>query len=103
MLEVSVGGFMGFPASVYIIEIENGLHAANNATLPDGATVNGLACFPEISDATCYMELPTKRGLSGSIVKVAFDRARELAKDKLKLNSLLLFRSGKIVDYHFVE
>ena len=75
--------------------------AANNATAPDGTTLDGLACFPSPDDATTYMGLLA--GLSGKIVGKTFEEAREIANGKPKLNCLLLFVAGHIVEIHFIR
>jgi hypothetical protein len=41
--------------------------------------------------------------LSGDIVGKTFEEAREIAKGKPKLNCLLLFVAGHIVEIHFVR
>lgn len=94
-------GFGRFPGVVYLIALGDGLYAANNATIPDGTVVDGLACFRDPENAALYMEWP--RGLSGTIESLTFDAARELAKAKMKLNCLLLFSKCKIVEFHFIR
>jgi hypothetical protein len=96
-----LGGFGGFPDRLYLVSAGEGKFAANNATLPDGQVVDGLACFPSMDDATVYMAMPT--GLAGEVVSRSFEEAREIAKSKPKLNCLLLFVDGKIVEVHFVR
>ena len=96
-------GFGRFPGRLYVIKVSLGLYAANNATLPDGSLVDGLACFPERDDATQYMALPAKRGIEGTISAKSFDQARQIAKSKQHLDSLLLFVGGKIVEYHYIR
>lgn len=96
-------GFGRFPAEVCLIETEEGLFAANNATLPDGELLDGLACFSEPDEAAKYMELPDNRGLAGQVIMRTFDEARNIAKSKLRLNALLFFVNGRIVEYHFIR
>jgi hypothetical protein len=96
-----LGGFGGFPDRLFLINVGDGKYAANNATLPDGQMVDGLACFPSPDDATTYMGLLA--GLSGKIVGATFEEAREIAISKPKLSCLLLFAGGKIVDVHHVR
>lgn len=101
LIEEELGGFGGFPDQLYLISMGDGKFAANNATAPDGTTLDGLACFPSPDDATTYMGLLA--GLSGEIVRKSFEEAREIAKGKPKLNCLLLFVAGHIVEIHFVK
>jgi hypothetical protein len=101
--EIDLGGFGQFPAQVFVIKVEDGKYAANNATLPDGFTFDGLACFRERTDATAYMELPNQRGISGEVVSLSFEDARSIAKSKPMLTGLLLFVRGTIVEFHFVK
>jgi hypothetical protein len=96
-----MGSFGNFPEEIYLISVGDGKHAANNATLPDGSKVNGLACFPTPDDATAYMGLLA--GLSGSLQKTDFPQAREIAKSKPILDCLFLFMDGRIVEIHFVK
>lgn len=96
-----LGGFGGFPDSVSLISVGEGRYAANNATLPDGQVVDGLACFPSADDAVSYMGLLA--GLTGDIVQKTFEEARQIAISKPKLNCLLLFQDGRIIDVHFVR
>jgi hypothetical protein len=96
-----LGGFGGFPDSLFVISVGNGKFAANNATLTDGQSVNGLACFPTEDDANHYMGL--LGGLSGEIVPKSFDEAREIALSKPILSCLFLFQFGKIVEVHWVR
>lgn len=99
--ELMMGGFGGFPDKVHLISVGGGKYAANNATLPDGQQVNGLACFPSADDATTYMGLLA--GLSGDIVAKTFEEAREIAISKPVLSCLFLFEGGKIKDVHWVR
>jgi hypothetical protein len=101
LIEEELGGFGGFPDKVYLISVGGGKYAANNATAPDGTVLDGLACFPSPDDATTYMGLLA--GLSGEIVSKTFEEAREIAKGKPKLNCLLLFLGGHIVEIHYVR
>ena len=96
-----LGGFGGFPDRLFLINVGDGKYAANNATLPDGQVVDGLACFPSPDDATTYMGLLA--GLNGKIVGATFEEARQIAISKPKLSCLLLFAGGKIVDVHHVR
>ena len=99
--EFELGGFGGFPDKVYLISVGDGKYAANNATLPDGQNINGLACFPDPDEATTYMGLLA--GLSGDIVSKSFEEAREIAQSKPVLSALFLFTGGKIVEVHYVR
>jgi hypothetical protein len=101
LLEEELGGFGGFPDRLYLISVGEGKYAANNATLPDGDVLDGLACFPSPDDATTYMSLLA--GLSGEIVSKSFEEAREIAQSKPRLNCLLLFVAGRIVEVHYVK
>ena len=101
LIEEELGGFGGFPDKLFLISVGGDKYAANNATAPDGTALDGLACFPSPDDATTYMGLLA--GLSGDIVGKTFEEAREIAKGKPKLNSLLLFVAGHIVEIHFVR
>jgi hypothetical protein len=101
LLEEQLGGFGGFPDKVFVIACGNNTFAANNVTLPDGQSTNGLATFPSADDATTYMGLLA--GLSGDIVSKTFEEAREIAKSKPTLTCLLLFVDGRIVEIHFVR
>ena len=101
LIEEELGGFGGFPDKLYLLSMGDGKFAANNATAPDGTELDGLACFPSPDDATTYMGLLA--GLSGEIVGKTFEEAREIAKGKPKLNCLLLFVAGHIVEIHFVR
>lgn len=96
-----LGGFGGFPDHIYLISVGDGKYAANNATLPDGESINGLACFPTLDDATTYMGLLA--GLSGDTVKKTFEEARQIAKSKEVLHAMFLFDGGRIVEIHFVR
>ena len=86
---------------MYLIAVEGGKYAANNATTPDGEFVDGLACFPDQDDAVAYMGLP--KSLRGSVVSVTFDESREIAKCKACLGALLLFVMGRIVEIHYIR
>lgn len=99
--ESMLGGFGGFPDKVYLISVGEDKFAANNATLPDGQSVNGLACFPDPDEATTYMGLLA--GLSGEIVSKTFEEAREIAVRKPILSCLFLFKAGAIADVHWVR
>lgn len=96
-----LGGFGGFPGEVLLISMGEDLWAANNATLPDGQSVNGLACFPTPDDASTYAAMLT--GLNGEFVKKKFEEAREIAIRKERLQALFLFKDGHIVEVHFVK
>lgn len=96
-------GFAGFPATLFLIEVEPGRYAANNATLPDLTQIDGLACFKSCEDACIYMSLSENRGIVGVTKEVTFSEARYIAKEKEQLNCLLLFANGFIIDYHFTE
>ena len=96
-----LGSFGNFPESVYLISMGDGKYAANNATTPDGMSVNGIACFPTPDDATTYMGLLA--GLSGEMVKKSFAEARDIAKSKPIIDCLFLFIDGKIIEIHFVK
>ena len=99
--EMMMEGFGTFPGNVFLISVGEDKYAANNVALPDGQTVNGLACFPSPDDATTYMGLLA--GLSGKIVGKTFDEAREIALSKPILSCLLLFVGGHIIDVHWVR
>lgn len=99
--EFELGGFGGFPDKVFLISVGGDKYAANNATLPDGQNINGLACFPDADEATTYMGMLA--GLSGEIVSKSFEEAREIAKGKPVLSALFLFSGGKIVEVHYVR
>jgi hypothetical protein len=99
--ESLLGGFGGFPDSLFLIQVAPEKYAANNATLADGQSVNGLACFPSPDDATTYMGLLA--GLSGEIVQKSFEEAREIAIGKPVLAALFLFVDGRIVEVHWVR
>lgn len=101
IVEEELGGFGGFPDRLYLCSVGPGLYAANNATAPDGTMLDGLASFPTLDDGTTYMSMPL--GMSGELVAKSFDEAREIAKSKPKINSLLLFVAGRIVEIHFVR
>ncbi len=96
-----LGGFGGFPDSLFLISVGNGKYAANNATLTDGEAINGLACFPSPDDATTYMGLLA--GLNGEIVQKSFEEAREIALSKPVLHAMFLFVDGRIVEVHWVR
>ena len=99
--EGMLGGFGGFPDRVYLINCGGDKYAANNATLPDGQKVDGLATFPDPDEAMTYMGLLA--GLSGDIVSKTFEEAREIAISKPKIQALLLFSRGVIADVHWVR
>lgn len=101
LIEEELGGFGGFPDRLYLISVGNDKFAANNATAPDGTSLDGLACFPSPDDATTYMGLLA--GLNGEIVSKSFEEARDIAKGKPRLNCLLLFVGGHIVEIHHVR
>lgn len=96
-----LGGFGGFPDRVFLISVGGDKYAANNATLPDGQKVDGLACFPSADDATTYMGLLA--GLNGEIVGKSFEEARQIAISKPKLQCLFLFVDGHIAEVHWVR
>lgn len=99
--EAMLGGYGGFPETLFLIEVGEGKFAANNVSLPDGQVINGLASFPSADDAVAYMGLLA--GLSGDIVKRSFEEARQIAISKPILQALLLFVDGKIVDIVYVR
>jgi hypothetical protein len=101
LIEDELGGFGGFPDRLNLISMGGDKYAANNATAPDGTALDGLACFPSPDDATTYMGLLA--GLNGEIVGKSFEEARQIAQSKPKLNCLLLFVAGHIVEIHFVR
>ena len=96
-----LGAFGNFPDNLLLISMGGDKYAANNATLPDGQSVNGLACFPTPDDAITYSGL--LQGLDGEFVKKTFAEAREIAQSKPVLDALFLFVDGKIVEVHFVR
>jgi hypothetical protein len=96
-----LGGFGGFPDRVFLISVGGDRYACNNATLTDGQTINGLACFPSGDDATTYMGI--LQGLSGEIVGKSFEEAREIAIGKPVLSALFLFQGERIVEVHYVR
>ena len=99
--ESMLEGFGGFPNQVFLIGVGGDKYAANNASLPDGQTVDGLATFPDPDEATTYMGLLA--GLSGDIVPKTFDEAREIAVSKPRLMCMFLFVGGRIADVHWVR
>lgn len=99
--EFELEGYGGFPNALFLISVGGDKYAANNATLPDGQNVNGLAAFPDPDEATTYMGLLA--GLSGTIVSKSFEEAREIAKSKPKLDCVFLFVGGKIVEVLYVR
>jgi hypothetical protein len=99
--EISLGGYGLFPDTLFLVSVGEDKYACNNATLPDGQTVDGLATFPDPDEATTYMGLLA--GLNGEIVKKSFGEAREIAKGKPRLSALFLFVAGKIVEVHYVR
>lgn len=99
--EFELEGYGGFPNQLYLISVGGDRYAANNATLPDGQNLDGLATFPDPDEATTYMGLLA--GLSGEIVAKSFEEAREIAKSKPRLSCLFLFVGGRIVEVHYVR
>jgi len=99
--ESMLGGFGGFPDKLFLIGVGGDKYAANNASLPDGQSVDGLATFPDADEATTYMGLLA--GLSGEIVSKTFEEAREITISKPRLACMFLFAAGKIVDVHWVR
>lgn len=99
--ESMLEGFGGFPNVLYVIDCGGGRFAANNATLPDGQTIDGLATFPDPDEATTYMGLLA--GLGGEIAKKSFEEAREITVSKPKLMCMFLFVGGRIADVHWVR
>jgi len=96
-----LGGYGEFPDKLYLIQVSLGKYACNNATLPDGQTVNGLACFPSHDDCDTYMAL--LEGIYGDIVPKSFEEARQIAIGKPILSALFLFMDGHIMDVHYVR
>lgn len=96
-------GVWEFPANFYVVRVGDTTYAVNNATLPTGDYLDGLACFATETDAELYMALPNNKGLPGKVEPIDLESARLIAKSRPKLNSLILFRKGKIVDYHYVR
>jgi hypothetical protein len=96
-----LGGFGGFPDRLFLISVGNGKYASNNATLPDGQNINGLACFPSADDGVQYMGMLS--GLSGDLVGKSFEEARQIAISKPVLSALFLFLDGHIVEVHYVR
>ena len=96
-----MGAFGLFPAEVYVISMGDDKYACNNATLTDGTTVDGLAVFPTETDVQIYENLLA--GLHGTPKMIKFEEAREIAKSKPRLQSLLLFQMGRIVEVHFIR
>jgi hypothetical protein len=96
-----LGGFGGFPDRLFLISVGGDRYACNNATLSDGQSINGLACFPSADDATTYMGL--LGGLSGEIVGKTFEEAREIAIGKPVLSALFLFQGQHIVEVHYIR
>lgn len=90
-----------FPDEIYLISVGDGKYACNNASTPDGMVVNGLSCFPSVDDAIGYMAQPGM--LSGDTKRVSFEDARQIAKGKPILDSLLLWDNSRIVEIHFVR
>ncbi|MBS1719294.1 MAG: hypothetical protein JST35_02485 [Armatimonadetes bacterium] len=101
LIEEELGGFGGFPDHLYLIDCGDGKFACNNATMSDGTVLDGLATFPTPDDAMHYTGL--LKGLNGELVKKSFEEAREIAKGKPRLNCVLLFVAGHIVEVHFVR
>ena len=96
-----MGSFGSFPDEIYLISVGDEKFACNNATTPDGMTVNGLACFLSPDDATTYMA--AEKHLEGKIKKSSFQEARDLAKSKPVLDCLFLFQGVQIIEIHFVR
>lgn len=96
-----LGSFGGFPDSLFMISAGEGKYAANNASLPDGSAINGLAVFPTPQDAELYTMNP--KGLAGEIIQKSFADAREIAISKPNIDGLLLFVNNRIVEYHYVR
>ncbi|MBN9500709.1 MAG: hypothetical protein BGO01_16380 [Armatimonadetes bacterium 55-13] len=99
--ESMLGGFGGFPDRLYLIGVGGDKYAANNASLPDGQSIDGLATFPDPDEATTYMSLLA--GLSGEVVSKTFEEAREITLSKPRLSCMFLFRDARIVDIHWVR
>jgi hypothetical protein len=99
--ELELGGYGAFPDRLFLISVGGDRYACNNATLPDGESVDGLATFPDPDEATTYIGLLA--GLSGDIVPKKFEEAREIAKGKPRLSCLFLFVGGRIVEVHYVR
>jgi hypothetical protein len=99
--EDMMGSFGSFPDEIYLISVGGDKFACNNATTPDGMTVNGLACFLSPDDATTYMGV--EKHLDGEIKKSSFNDARDIAKSKPKLDCLFLFHGVQIIEIHFVR
>ncbi len=99
--ESMLQGFGGFPNKLFLISAGEDKYAANNATLPDGQNIDGLATFPDADEATTYMSLLA--GLGGEIVSKTFEEAREIAVSKPRLMCLFLFVAGRIADVHWVR
>ena len=99
--EDMLGGFGGFPDKVFLIHAGGDKYAANNATLTDGQTVDGLATFPDPDEATTYMGLLA--GLNGDVQAKTFEEARQIAISKPTLKCLFLFRAGVIADVHWIR
>lgn len=99
--ESMLGGYGGFPDQIYLISVGDGKYAANNVSLSDGQSINGLAAFPSLDDVVVYNGLLA--GLGGDPVKKSFEEARKIAISKPTLSCLLLFVDGVIVDVHYVR
>jgi hypothetical protein len=99
--EIELGGYGAFPDRLFLINVGGDKYACNNATLPDGQVVDGLATFPNADEATTYMGLLA--GLGGEIVSKSFEQAREIAKSKPRLACMFLFVGGRIVEVHYVR
>jgi len=99
--EFELEGYGGFPNQLYLISVGGDKYAANNATLPDGQNLDGLATFPDPDEATSYMGMLA--GLNGDIVAKSFEEAREIAKSKPRLACMFLFVAAKIVEVHYVR
>ena len=99
--ESMLEGYGNFPTTVYLIGMGGDRYAANNATLSDGQSIDGLATFPDPDEATTYMSLLA--GLSGEIVKKSYEEARNIAISKPRLMCMFLFIGGKIADVQWVR
>lgn len=99
--EELLGGYGGFPEQLFLISAGDDKYAANNVTLPDGQSINGLATFPSRDDASVYQGMLA--GLSGEIVEKTFEEARQIAISKPILSCLLLFHDNHIVDLCWVR
>lgn len=98
--ESMLGGYGGFPDSVYLLSVGDDKYAANNVTMGE-TTHNGLAAFPSLDDLTVYTGLLA--GLNGDPVRKTFEEARQIAISKPVLDCVLLFVDGTVADVHFVR